>query len=70
MWSNENEAREEIKTLVQTYYKQFKTKKPFKPGERINYSGRVFDEKEMMALTDAMLDFWLTTGKFSAQFER
>ena len=35
MWSNENEAREEIKTLVQTYYKQFKTKKPFKPGERI-----------------------------------
>ena len=70
MWSNENEAREEIKTLVQSYYKQFKTKKPFKPGERINYSGRVFDEREMMALTDAMLDFWLTTGRFSAQFER
>ena len=70
MWSSENEAREEIKTLVQSYYKQFKNKKPFEPGDRINYSGRVFDDKEMMALTDAMLDFWLTTGRFSARFEK
>ena len=31
---------------------------------------RVFDEKEMCSLTDAMLDFWLTTGRFSAQFEK
>jgi len=30
----------------------------------------VFDEKEMMALTDATLDFWLTTGRFSDQFEK
>ena len=70
MWSSENEAREEIKTLVKSYYKQFKNRKPFEPGDRINYSGRVFDEKEMMALTDAMLDFWLTTGRFSAHFEK
>ena len=70
MWSCESEAREEIKSLVQTYYKQFKRKKPFEAGDRINYSGRVFDEKEMMALTDAVLDFWLTTGRFSAQFEK
>ena len=70
MWSCESEAREEIKSLVQTYYKQFKRKKPFEAGDRINYSGRVFDEKEMMALTDAVLDFWLTTGRFSSQFEK
>ena len=70
MWSCESEAREEIKSLVQTYYKQFKIKKPFEAGDRINYSGRVFDEKEMMALTDAVLDFWLTTGRFSSQFEK
>ena len=70
MWSCESDAREEIKSLVQTYYKQFKIKKPFEAGDRINYSGRVFDEKEMMALTDAVLDFWLTTGRFSAQFEK
>ncbi|MBQ9437535.1 MAG: lipopolysaccharide biosynthesis protein RfbH, partial [Lachnospiraceae bacterium] len=39
-------------------------------GDRINYASRVFDEKEMQALTDAMLDFWLTTGRFSEQFEK
>ena len=71
MWSNENDAREEIKSLVNEYYHQFKEKKDdFKPGDRINYGGRAFDEKEMLALTDAALDFWLTTGRFSAQFER
>jgi CDP-6-deoxy-D-xylo-4-hexulose-3-dehydrase len=29
----------------------------------------VFDEKEMLSLTDASLDFWLTAGRFSNQFE-
>lgn len=41
----------------------FKEKKAdFKPGDRVTYASRVFDEKEMCALTDATLDFWLTTG--------
>ena len=71
MWNNENEAREQIKALVADYYHQFKEKKDdFKPGDRINYGGRAFDEREMLALTDAALDFWLTTGRFSARFER
>ena len=71
MWNNEQEAREEIKALVAEYYHQFKEKKEaFQPGDRINYGGRAFDEKEMLALTDAALDFWLTTGRFSARFER
>ena len=70
-WTNEAEAREQIKALVTEYYQDFKEKKePFKPGERISYASRVFDENEMCALTDAMLDFWLTTGRFSEQFER
>ena len=71
MWSSEAEARKEIKELVKQYYHQFKEKKEvFKPGDRISYASRVFDEKEMQALTDAALDFWLTTGRFSEQFEK
>ena len=71
MWNNEEEARKEIKELVRNYYHQFKeNKKPFKTGDRIAYASRVFDEKEMMALTDATLDFWLTTGRFADQFEK
>ncbi len=70
MWNSETQARQEIKALVAEYYHQFKEKKgDFRPGQRINYGGRAFDEREMLALTDAMLDFWLTTGRFSAQFE-
>ena len=70
-WRNETEAREQIKTLVSEYYQTFKKEKyAFKPGNRISYASRVFDEKEMCALTDAMLDFWLTTGRFAEQFEK
>ncbi len=37
---------------------------------RVNYAGRVFDEKEMMNLVDSSLDFWLTYGSYSKQFEK
>jgi dTDP-4-amino-4,6-dideoxygalactose transaminase len=68
---SEQEAREQIKDLVTEYYHRYKeNKKPFQPGDRISYASRVYDEKEMCSLTDAMLDFWLTTGRFAAQFEK
>lgn len=69
-WNNEAEARNQIKDMVVKYYHDFKEKKEiFHPGDRVAYASRVFDEKEMEALTDAMLDFWLTTGRFADQFE-
>ena len=69
-WETEQQAREEIKALVADYYHQFKEKKEaFHPGERINYGGRVFDEREMCTLTDAVLDFWLTAGHYADRFE-
>ena len=73
-WTIEAEAREQIKTLVAEYYHDFKepmeSKENFKPGDRVSYASRVYDEKEMQSLTDAMLDFWLTTGRFSKEFEK
>ena len=70
-WENEAQAREQIKEMVAAYYHDFKENKTaFQPGDRISYASRVYDEKEMQALTDAMLDFWLTTGQFSDQFEK
>ena len=69
-WKNEAEAREQIKALVADYYHDFhERKQPFSPGDRSAYAARVFDEREMCALTDATLDFWLTTGRFSERFE-
>lgn len=67
---DESQAREQIRDLVKEYYHTFKdNKKEFEPGDRINYAARVYDEREMCALTDAALDFWLTTGRFAEQFE-
>ena len=64
-WSNEDEARVYIKELVAKFYHDFKEKRePYQSGDTISYASRVFDEKEMQSLTDAMLDFWLTAGQF------
>lgn len=72
-WKTEKEAREKIKFLIAEYYHDFiepeKNKKIFEPGNRINYASRVYNEMEMQSLTDAVLDFWLTTGRFSNEFE-
>lgn len=42
----------------------------FVPGvSRVNYAGRVFDASEMCNLVDSSLEFWLTYGRYSKQFE-
>lgn len=70
-WTNEAEAKNEILKLVEDYYNQFKApKKPFEPGDRINYASRVYDDKEMCNLVDSALEFWLTSGRFTAEFEK
>ncbi len=70
-WNSEEEARTLIKSLVGQYYHDFKISKvDFRPGDRISYASRVYDEKEMQALTDAVLDFWLTSGRFADMFEK
>ncbi len=41
------------------------------PGQsQVAYAGRVFDAEELVHLVDSSLDFWLTTGRFAARFER
>ncbi len=67
----QKEAREHIMELVTDYYQRFLKvdNNEFKEGDRIPYSGRVFDEKEVVNLVDSALDFWLTAGRFCAEFE-
>jgi len=63
------DIRKKIIKLAGEHFEAFHTKKAFKEGDRISYGGRVFDKKELANLLDASLDFWLTTGKYSAKFE-
>jgi CDP-6-deoxy-D-xylo-4-hexulose-3-dehydrase len=62
--------KKEIFQSVKKYYEfQFKRKKEFKPGiTKINYAGRVFDDKELITLVDSSLEFWLTEGKYANLF--
>lgn len=70
-WSSEQEARREILDMVSSYYHAYQERShSFRPGDRIPYAARVFDEKEMCALVDSALDFWLTAGRFAEEFER
>ena len=54
---------------VKGFYSEIHKASDFIPGKsRVNYAGRVFDEKEIMNAIDASLDFWLTEGRFSEEF--
>lgn len=64
------EATKEILNSVKEFYKKFMVKPEYKDGDRISYASRVFDEKEMMNLTDSALEFWLTSGRYTDQFEK
>lgn len=62
--------REEILEQVKNYYQEYHNKtKLFQEGDRINYAGRVYDEHEFCNAVDAVLDFWLTAGKYTERFE-
>ena len=67
------DLKQNILKMVKQYYELVHQRgnSEFVPGKsRINYAGRIFNEKEMINLTDSCLDFWLTYGKYSAEFEK
>jgi len=68
--NQEQGLREQAINAAIKYY-EFKhvNNMPFTPGDRVPYGGRVFDEKEIAALVDSSLDFWLTTGRYAERFE-
>ncbi len=63
--------RQEIFAKVTEYCEKAHADKPFVPGEtRVQYAGRVYDEREMVNMVDAVLEFWLTAGRHAEEFER
>ena len=70
--SKQEELKKQILELTAQYYAEVHdpAKKEFVPGESfVHYGGRVFDEQEMKNLIDSSLDFWLTTGPWTLEFE-
>src|ERR1700758_1864047 len=63
--------REQIRGLVADYHATAFAPRPFVPGVTpVPVAGRVFDAEDIQSLMEATLDFWLTTGRFAAQFEK
>lgn len=71
MQKTEQQAREEILAMVKEYCNTYHNiKKPFQEGDRIPYASRVYDSAEMCNLVDSALEFWLTSGRYTDQFEK
>lgn len=66
---SETEAREYILQQVKDYCNKYHTKKEYHVGDRIPYASRVYDSNEMCNLVDSALEFWLTSGRYTEQFE-
>lgn len=69
--STEKQARDEILNLVKEYANKYhNNEKTFEVGDRIAYAGRVYDDEEMLNLVESSLEFWLTAGRFTDEFEQ
>ena len=67
---SEKEARAQILELVSEYCDRFHNQNTeYKEGDRLPYAARVYDHDEMVNLVDSSLEFWLTSGRYTAKFE-
>jgi CDP-6-deoxy-D-xylo-4-hexulose-3-dehydrase len=65
------DLRDQIRELVKQYADTSFKAKEFIPGQTvIPPSGKVIGDVELMYMMDAVLDGWLTTGRFNTQFEQ
>lgn len=68
---SEAEAREQILGAAKAYCRKYHNQnKEYHEGDRIPYASRVYDEEEMGNLVDSALEFWLTAGRYTQQFEK
>lgn len=65
----EEQAREEILAQVKEYCEKYHARKEYKEGDRIPYASRFYGSEEMVNLVDSSLEFWLTAGRYTDQFE-
>ena len=67
---NQKELHDKILALVRDYADAYHKPAPWKPGDRIPYAGRIYDNEEIEALVDSALEFWLTAGRYAEEFEK
>ncbi len=69
--SNQQQDKQAILSLVAEYFEKYhNTNKEFNEGDRIPYASRVYDSAEAVNLVDSALEFWLTAGRYTDEFEK
>lgn len=69
--TGEEALKADILAKVREYAEKYhNVKHDFMPGERISYAARVYDAEEMVNLVDSALEFWLTSGRYTDEFEQ
>jgi CDP-6-deoxy-D-xylo-4-hexulose-3-dehydrase len=66
----QSELHNKILELVRQYCDEFHKPKDFREGDRIPYAARVYDGDEITNLVDSALEFWLTAGRYTVEFEK
>ena len=69
MLPNMQSDKDKILNLVREYYNRYHQKKVYEEGDRIPYASRVYNDDEMVNLVDSALEFWLTSGRYTDEFE-
>ncbi len=69
--STQEQDKARILDAVKEYYEKYHNQQTsFKEGDRIAYASRMYDSKEMVNLVDSSLEFWLTSGRYTNEFEK
>ena len=66
----EQQARKEILDMVSDYCDAYHKKKDYNSGDYVPYASRVYNRDEMVNLVDSSLEFWLTSGRYTDEFEK
>lgn len=66
---SKEQAKDKILEMVEEYCTLYHKKPAYKEGDRIPYASRVYDSAEMVNLVDSALEFWLTSGRYTQEFE-
>jgi hypothetical protein len=67
--TEEEQARQEILNAVSSYAEKFVASNPVDGSGTIPPSGKVIGSRELEMMTEAVLDGWLTTGRFNDEFQ-
>ena len=67
----EEQARKKILEIVAHYCDTFHNgESDPKEEKKISYARRIYDRNEMINLVDCSLEFWLTSGRYTDEFEK